>query len=108
MPSELPGVCGHWHDLRLKENEIQRAWEREGEREEVGNGRTKNQLVQNEVGFFVLFCFVLFWPRHVACGISVVPQPAIEPAPPAVEAQRQTLNHQGSPPNEVFLVIEKC
>ena len=32
----------------------------------------------------VLFCFC-FWPRHVACGI-LVPQPRIEPVPPALGA----------------------
>ena len=42
---------------------------------------------------YVLFEFLLhfgfsflFWPYHTACGI-LVPQPGIEPAPPAVEAQ---------------------
>ena len=33
---------------------------------------------------------ILFWPYHVACGI-LVPQPGIELAPPALEAQ--SLNH---------------
>jgi len=30
--------------------------------------------------------FFLFWPHHAACGI-LVPQPGVEPAPPALEVQ---------------------
>ena len=36
------------------------------------------------------FFFLIFWPRHAACGI-LVPQPGIKPTPPALEAQ--SLNH---------------
>ena len=32
----------------------------------------------------------MFWPHSTACGI-LVPQPGIEPVPPALEAQ--SLNH---------------
>ena len=39
------------------------------------------------LSFFLSF---LFWPHHAARGI-LVPQPGIEPVPPAVEAWR--LNH---------------
>ena len=39
--------------------------------------------------FFSFFCLT-FWPYRTACGI-LVPQPEIEPAPPAVEAR--SLNH---------------
>ena len=43
------------------------------------------------MGFlFPDFFFFFFWPHHAACGI-LVPQPGIEPVPPAVEAQ--SLNH---------------
>ena len=38
----------------------------------------------------LLFIFY-FWPCHVACGI-LVPQPGIEPVPPAMEARSP--NHQ--------------
>ena len=34
--------------------------------------------------------FFFFWLHHVACGI-LVPQPGIEPVPPAAEAR--SLNH---------------
>ena len=40
--------------------------------------------------FFFRFSFVLFWLRHVACGI-LVPQPGIKPTAPALEVQG--LNH---------------
>ena len=38
--------------------------------------------------FFLLFDLNVFiyWPCHGACGI-LVPQPGVEPAPPAVEVQ---------------------
>lgn len=41
---------------------------------------------------FLLFDFNVFiyWPCDVACGV-LVPQPGVEPAPPAVEVQ--SLNH---------------
>ena len=39
--------------------------------------------------FFFKLIFI-FWPFHLACGI-LVPQPEIEPSPPAVEAL--SLNH---------------
>ena len=39
--------------------------------------------------FFAFFCFC-FWPHSMACRI-LVPQPGIEPTPPAVEAWN--LNH---------------
>ena len=37
--------------------------------------------------YTILFylCYFAFWPCHAACGI-LVPQPGIEPTPPAVEA----------------------
>ena len=35
----------------------------------------------------ILFFSFLFWPRCKACGI-LVPQPGIEPVPPAMEAPR--------------------
>ena len=41
---------------------------------------------QNRDFYFILF----YWPRLAACGI-LVPQPGIEPVPPAVEAR--ILNH---------------
>ena len=37
-----------------------------------------------------IFFFLIFWLRHAACEISV-PQPGIEPAPPALGVQ--SLNH---------------
>ena len=37
-----------------------------------------------------------FYLYHAACEI-LVPQPGIEPVPPAVEAQSQQLHLQGSP-----------
>ena len=40
--------------------------------------------------FFFFFFGLLVWPHCAACGI-LVPQPGIEPVPPAVEAQ--SLNH---------------
>ena len=40
--------------------------------------------------------FFIHWPCHTAHGISV-PQPEIEPVPPAVEAWSQPLDHQGNP-----------
>ena len=41
--------------------------------------------------YFLFFSFFFFfWLCHVACGI-LVPQPGIEPMPPAVE--EQSLNH---------------
>ena len=33
---------------------------------------------------FTILAFFFFWPQHAACGISI-PQPEIEPAPPAVK-----------------------
>ena len=36
--------------------------------------------------FFFPFSFFLFWPQQAACRI-LVPQPMIEPVPPAIEAQ---------------------
>ena len=39
---------------------------------------------------YLLFFFFFFWPYHMACGL-LVPQPGIEPVPPAVEAW--SLNH---------------
>ena len=36
------------------------------------------------------FIFYVFWLHHVACGI-LVPQPRMEPVPPALEAY--DLNH---------------
>ena len=52
-----------------------------------------SQLVPLLCFLFVLhfFFFLIFWPHQVACGI-LVPQPGIEPVPPAVEAQ--SLNHR--------------
>ena len=44
---------------------------------------------QRYVFFFSIF-FLSFWPHHAACGI-LVPQPEMEPAPPAVEAQSLNL-----------------
>ena len=45
-----------------------------------------------------------FWPRSTACGI-LVPQPGIEPTPPAVEVQ--SVNHWTT--REVpFIVIFIC
>ena len=44
-----------------------------------------------------------FWLRYKACGM-LVPQPGVEPAPPAVEAQ--SLNHWTTrevPPQGVFV-----
>ena len=58
----------------------------------------------SEIGFGVYFVFVcgwvlvrlfLFWPHYAACKI-LVPQPGIEPTPPAVEAQSLT----GGPPGQ--------
>ena len=48
--------------------------------------------------------FFSFWPRCSACGI-LVPQPGIEPVPPAVEAQ--SLNHWTSRevPRQGFLSV---
>ena len=37
--------------------------------------------LSGDVGFVLFF----FWPQHVACRI-LVPQPGIEPMPPAMEA----------------------
>ena len=46
------------------------------------------------INVFFLFCFILFWGVFLAiphsCGI-LVPQPGIEPVPPAVEVH--SLNH---------------
>ena len=48
-------------------------------------------LVHGTFFFFsFLFCFVLFWLCHVACGV-LVPQPGIKPTAPALEVQG--LNH---------------
>ena len=42
-------------------------------------------------GFVCLFvCLLFVWLHHAACGI-LVPQPGIEPAPPAVAAR--SCNH---------------
>ena len=48
-----------------------------------------------EESFFLInYLFIyLLWPCHVACGI-LVPQPGIEPMPPALEAC--CLNHRTS------------
>ena len=56
--------------------------------------------------FFLLFDFNVFiyWPCHVACGI-LVPQPGVEPAPPAVEVQ--SLNHWTTKEVPDFIVF-KC
>ena len=48
----------------------------------------KSQMALNNQIF--MFCFVLSWLHHVACGI-LVPWPGIESVPPAVEAW--SLNH---------------
>jgi len=41
-------------------------------------------------------CFMFWFGDHVACGI-LVPQPGIEPTPPAVEGKvLKSLDHQGS------------
>ena len=40
--------------------------------------------------FWNILCLFFFWPCHAACGI-LLPQPGVEPVPPAVEAQ--SLNH---------------
>ena len=40
--------------------------------------------------YFIIYLFIYFWPRCLACGI-LVPQPGIQPVPPAVEAW--SLNH---------------
>jgi len=45
---------------------------------------------------FVLFLFIYFWLWHAVCGI-LVPQPGIEPMPPAMTAQSF---NQGSLPKE--------
>ena len=39
---------------------------------------------------FLFFVCLLFWPRRAECGI-LIPQPGIEPMPPALGAQ--SLNH---------------
>ena len=53
------------------------------------NGAQEFQFLHN------LLVFV-FWPHHVACVI-LVPASGIKPVPPALGAQPQPLNHQGSP-----------
>lgn len=52
------------------------------------------------ISFQVFSCF--FWPCHRACGI-LVPRPGIKPMHPALEAQRQPLDHQGN--SKVFLFV---
>ena len=59
------------------------------------------------LGTFRIFSFFFFltflWPRHAARGI-LVPQPGLEPTPPAVEAW--SLNHWTTRevPQDLFLI----
>ena len=53
-------------------------------------GHLSISLQLSFVSICLLFFFFFFWRHHIACGI-LVPQPGIEPAPPALEAQ--SLNH---------------
>ena len=41
------------------------------------------------------FSLPFFWPCHTACGI-LVPRQGIEPMPPALESESQSLDCQGS------------
>ena len=56
--------------------------------------------------FALLFSFlVFFWLRHVACGI-LVPQPGIEPVPPAAEAQSPNRWTAREVPHLIFLTLK--
>lgn len=59
------------------------------------------------VSSYYLFCFCFFfWPQHTTCGI-LVPQPAMEPTPPAVEAQVSTTGPPGKSPWEDLSKVNK-
>ena len=58
-------------------------------RTETQNSRTEDYKLwkgRSEKNSTVYFLFIYFWLRCVACGI-LVPQPGMEPGPPAVEAR---------------------
>ena len=61
---------------------------------------------------FLFFFFLSFWPHPTACGI-LVPQPAIEPRPPALEGRVLTTGLPGksryySSTNKIKLKNEFC
>ena len=64
------------------------------------------QILTPTTGLFWVFFFFLvgggFWPCFVACGI-LVPLSGIRPVPPALEAQSQSLDLQGSPPTQFWV-----
>ena len=67
------------------------------------NNRFSWPTIFNSIQIFKFFIFI-FWPHHAAHGI-LVPQPGMEPTPPAVEAWSVNYWTAREVPNSIQLSV---